>query len=70
MLELLKKGYSGSNSVSPGKGLGLFIVKSILDAHKADVSVKSKEGRGTRVRVLFGPGALTQVPKEDSADSH
>jgi signal transduction histidine kinase len=30
-----------------GSGLGLSIVKSILDAHKADYSVESKEGSGT-----------------------
>lgn len=39
-----------------GTGLGLTIVKKIVDAHRGDISIESGEGRGTIVRLTF-PGA-------------
>jgi len=38
---------------SGGTGLGLSIAKWILDQHDADVIVKSKEGVGTKISILF-----------------
>jgi len=36
-----------------GSGLGLFIVKSIVDGHDGDIVVKSEEGKGTEFTVSF-----------------
>jgi signal transduction histidine kinase len=36
-----------------GSGLGLSIVKSIIDLHHGKVNIKSKEGEGTTVRVIL-----------------
>lgn len=38
----------GSHSIE-GMGLGLFLVKNIIEKHKGEVVIKSKEGRGTTV---------------------
>jgi len=40
-----------------GTGLGLAIVKLFADAHRGKVTVESKEGVGSRFRVLFPPKA-------------
>jgi signal transduction histidine kinase len=36
-----------------GAGLGLSIVKSLVEAHGGDMSLDSEPGRGTRVTVRF-----------------
>lgn len=38
-----------------GIGLGLYVVKQILDKHDADILLKSKEGEGTQVYMVFKP---------------
>ena len=43
-----------------GTGLGMAIVKKIVDLHKGDVSVESAPGRGTRVRISLPAVALAQ----------
>lgn len=42
-----------SNSAIEGTGLGMTIVRYIVEAHNGDVYVKSKLGKGTTVRILL-----------------
>ena len=55
--------FRGTHAVAehlPGAGLGLPIVKGIVDAHGGEVDVESQHGQGTRVLVrlpLAGPPA-------------
>ena len=44
-----------------GTGLGMSIVKKIVDLHGGDISVDSAPGRGTRVRVAL-PAAPAPQP--------
>lgn len=50
----------GRSFAAKGTGLGLSIVKSIADAHGADVSVTSEEGKGTTFTV--------RLPRHSPAD--
>jgi signal transduction histidine kinase len=40
---------------APGAGLGLAVVKSLVDAHGGRITIDSTPGAGTRVRVVFRP---------------
>jgi signal transduction histidine kinase len=42
----------GSASIE-GTGLGLFIVKTIVEAHKGTVAVESEEGAGATFKILL-----------------
>ena len=56
--------YRGAHAVAahlPGAGLGLPIVKGIVDAHGGDIDVESEQGRGTRFVVRI-PLATGQPP--------
>ena len=52
---------TGRNFTTTGTGLGLSIVKSISDAHGAELAVDSEEGRGTSFMV--------RLPQHDIADA-
>jgi signal transduction histidine kinase len=45
-----------------GTGLGLFIVKTIVDAHDGCVSVESREGAGTKFTILLPASKDHSVP--------
>jgi len=60
--ELFVRFYRASNATSrgiPGLGLGLTIVKAIVDAHGGSVSLESKDGAGTTVRIELPAGERT-----------
>jgi len=44
---------SQAENIPQGYGIGLAIVKGILDAHKADIKVESLYGEWTRFRIFF-----------------
>lgn len=52
---------SGLTQRVSGSGLGLAVVKSIVDAHGARVELDSVPGQGTTVRVLFPVASLTEL---------
>ncbi|HPU23174.1 MAG TPA: sensor histidine kinase, partial [Candidatus Kapabacteria bacterium] len=39
-----------------GTGLGLSLVKSIVDLHKGNITVESQENKGTKITVSFPIG--------------
>ena len=43
--------YKGKNTTKPGMGLGLFIIKQIVQEHKGEIKIKSKINEGTTVKV-------------------
>jgi signal transduction histidine kinase len=49
---------SGTRSGKGGYGLGLYLVKHIMDAHGGRVEVQSEVGRGSRFRLVF-PASLS-----------
>jgi signal transduction histidine kinase len=63
--------YRGSSARGHGgSGLGLFLVKHVMDAHHGQIVVVSEPGRGTLVRLLFpfSPGVTDAAPTEVAGD--
>ncbi len=54
---------SRTRSGKGGYGLGLFLVKHIMDAHGGRVEVESEAGRGSRFRLVF-PATLPSAKAE------
>jgi signal transduction histidine kinase len=53
---LFSKFFRGSNVVrmqTEGNGLGLYIVKNIIDNHKGSIDLKSEEGQGTEFEIIL-----------------
>jgi signal transduction histidine kinase len=53
IFERFYRGQQVSQSAIPGTGLGLAVVKEIVDLHEGSIEVKSELGRGTTMRVWF-----------------
>jgi signal transduction histidine kinase len=54
--KIFEKFYRGKRaaSVSPtGTGLGLALVRHIVDAHHGDVVIQSRPGEGTRISIIL-----------------
>lgn len=65
LFEPMQRASADLTNVSRSVGLGLYIVKHIVEAHGGSVSVRSEEAFGTELRVALpvGPSALAPVSK-------
>ncbi|MEZ4851212.1 MAG: tetratricopeptide repeat protein [Bacteroidia bacterium] len=60
----------GANAVSSGTGIGLALVKELVDMHQGDISVSSKPNEGSTFTLnlpVKPEGEITQIPPETFA---
>jgi signal transduction histidine kinase len=50
---IFEKFYRSKSVHQTGMGLGLFLTKNIIDAHKGSIEIKSRKGKGTTVVVIL-----------------
>ena len=58
-VRLFSKFFRGNNVVrlqTEGSGLGLFIVKNIIEKHNGTIQIESQEGIGTQVTIILPAG--------------
>jgi two-component system phosphate regulon sensor histidine kinase PhoR len=58
LFERFFRSSSATSRAVPGAGLGLTIVKTIVEAHGGSVGLTSREGEGTSVRVALPYGRV------------
>ena len=51
--KIFNKFYKGEDNQRSGLGLGMFMVKSIIDKHKGKISVSSTFGSGTTIKIIL-----------------
>jgi signal transduction histidine kinase len=60
---LFRQFHRGRNAAGKGGyGLGLYLVKHVMDAHGGTIEVHSETGRGTRFRLIFPAGEPATEP--------
>jgi hypothetical protein len=68
---LFERYHRGSNvSGIVGTGVGLYLVKMVVDLHGGTIAVKSKEGEGTRLTVrlpIKPPSQLGAIPPAEAS---
>ncbi len=66
---LFERYYRGSNvSGIVGTGIGLYLVRTVIDLHRGTISVESKQGEGTRFSVRLP--VVSPLPAQLHAPSH
>jgi signal transduction histidine kinase len=60
----------GNNDSVSGLGLGLFIVKQIVDGHHGEVKAESLPGKGTKFTVSLPVVVSENTPKETPPEKH
>lgn len=67
IFERFYKADKSRNRAIGGSGLGLSIVKKIIDMHEGEINVKSKKGEGTEMVVTL-PGLNSEKLKDESKE--
>jgi signal transduction histidine kinase/HAMP domain-containing protein len=68
LFERFFRASTATDGAIPGVGLGLTIVKAIVEGHGGRIAVSSEEGAGTRFRILFPLRApVERSPSEEVA---
>ncbi|MGB9142882.1 MAG: ATP-binding protein, partial [Aestuariivirga sp.] len=63
VLESFSRGATATKDAVDGAGLGLPIVKGLMDLHGGDVAINSQEGKGTEVLVTFPARRVLTGPR-------
>jgi len=53
IFEKFQRGSAGLDGGSPGSGLGLALVRAVVEAHHGKVDVRSESDRGARLRIVL-----------------
>ena len=63
MFSTFFRGASDSSTQPEGRGLGLAVVRSLVDLHDGFIVVDSESGKGTEITVTL-PGVTSDAPKD------